>query len=398
MKLQPGMPRFLVSAYGPTLFATLGYGAIIPLIPIQAGRLGASVGMAAFLVALIGVGQILADLPAGQLAQRFGERRALAGACLVDAFAISSIFLIDQLWLFGLAILVHGMCGAVFGLARMSYLTEAVPLQWRARAMSSLGGVFRIGHLLGPLISAWVTHRWTIEHGFLLGGVMCLAAAGITLLMPDLPGQASRADPQARTGLLEVLRLHRGALFTLGLGCTGVMLVRSARQTLLPLWCDHLGIGASVTSLIYAASLLVEVLLFFPGGALMDRLGRWWVTAPSLVVMSLGFMLLPLAHSVPAVAAVAVVLGLGNGFSSGIVMTLGADASPEIGRPQFLAGWRLLSDSGNSAGPLVISLVSALAGLAAASVVIGLLGWATAGWLTRWLPHQPLRRQWASRA
>ena len=60
-------------------------------------------------------------------------------------------------------------------------------------------------------------------------------------------------------------------------------------------------------------------------------------------------------------------MGLGNGISAGIVMTLGADASPSKARAQFLAGWRLCSDLGNAAGPLLISAISAVATLAVAA-------------------------------
>jgi MFS family permease len=83
---------------------------------------------------------------------------------------------------------------------------------------------------------------------------------------------------------------------------------------------------------------------------------------------------------------VAALMGLGNGISSGIVLTLGADASPPQDRAQFLGGWRVCSDLGNTTGPLVIGVVSAFAPLAVAAVTMGLLTWAGAGWLIKWVP------------
>ena len=65
------------------------------------------------------------------------------------------------------------------------------------------------------------------------------------------------------------------------------------------------------------------MLLFYPGGAIMDRYGRVFVAVPSMVVLGLGFLLLPLTHVTPAIAAVAGLMGLGNGISAGVVMTLG---------------------------------------------------------------------------
>ena len=117
----------------------------------------------------------------------------------------------------------------------------------------------------------------------------------------------------------------------------------------------------------------------------MDRFGRRWVSVPSMVIMSLCFALLPLAHSVVAVALFAAVLGLGNGISAGVVMTIGSDASPAVGRPQFLAGWRLTTGLGQAAGPLLITAIAAVAPLGAAALAIGAIGLTGAGWLWRWV-------------
>jgi len=81
---------------------------------------------------------------------------------------------------------------------------------------------------------------------------------------------------------------------------------------------------------------------------------------------------------------VMVLIAVGNGLGSGIVMTLGADSAPEVGRPQFLGGWRLCGDIGNSGGPLLVSAVAAAAPLAAACLVIGVLGLLGTGWVGYW--------------
>ena len=77
-----------VPAYGPTLLVSIGQGAILPLVALSARDLGAGIGLAAFFVALIGLGQLVGDLPAGALAARIGEQRALVGACVLDAVAL----------------------------------------------------------------------------------------------------------------------------------------------------------------------------------------------------------------------------------------------------------------------------------------------------------------------
>jgi MFS family permease len=95
---------------------------------------------------------------------------------------------------------------------------------------------------------------------------------------------------------------------------------------------------------------------------------------------------LPLAHSIIGVVAFAAILGLGNGISAGVVMTIGSDFSPELGRPQFLAGWRLTTGVGQAAGPLLITAIASVAPLSLAALAIGAIGYLGAGWLWHWLP------------
>ena len=110
----------------------------------------------------------------------------------------------------------------------------------------------------------------------------------------------------------------------------------------MPLWAESIGIDAATTAVIFGISAGVDILLFYPGGAIMDRFGRVYVAVPTTIVLGLGFMLLPLTTGATSVGLVAALMGLGNGISSGIVLTLGADASPPQNRAQFLGGWRSL--------------------------------------------------------
>jgi len=381
--------KVALPAYGPTVLVAIGQGAILPLVALSARDLGASVTVAALVVALTGVGQLLGDLPAGALAARIGERRALIAACLLDAAALLGAFAARSLVLLALAVLVTGLAGSVFSLARQAYLTEAVPVRVRARALSTLGGTFRIGLFIGPFVgAAIVTHR-DIGTAYGFAAAMSLSAAVLTALLPDLTSgsrTAARQQGQGRRAVRAVLAENRRVLMTLGVGALVISAARATRQSIIPLWAESQGLDAATTSIIYGVSAGVDMLLFYPGGAIMDRFGRVFVAVPSMVVLGLGFLLLPLTSGPVAIGAVACLMGLGNGISAGIVMTLGADASPAADRSQFLGGWRLCADLGGASGPLVVSAVSLVAPLAVAALTMGALTWLGSGWLARWVP------------
>jgi MFS family permease len=386
--------KLALPAYGPTVLVAIGYGAIVPLVALSARALGASVGMAALVVALTGIGQLVGDLPAGALAARIGEKRALIAACLLDAAALFAAFLAQSLVMLAIAVFVTGLAGAVFSLARQAYLTEAIPVRMRARALSTLGGTFRIGSFIGPFFGALIVTHASIGAAYGFAAGMSLAAAVLTMLLPDITSGRRQARAEAghrHRSVWSVLAEHRRVLLTLGTGVLVIAAARATRSSIVPLWAEAQGIDPATTSVIFGVSAGVDMLLFYPGGAIMDRFGRVFVAVPSLIILGLGFLLLPLTSGPITVGLVAALMGLGNGISAGIVMTLGADASPDDGRTQFLGGWRLCSDFGNALGPLVISFVTLFAPLAVASLCMGAITWLGSAWVGKWVPRYPPR-------
>jgi len=270
--------------------------------------------------------------------------------------------------------------------------------------MSTLGGAFRLGSFIGPFAGALVVSSFSIGAAYAFAAAMSLLAAVLVAFLPDV-GRTRRdvsgdrpAVPQP--SVLSILTRHRRVLLTLGLGVLIISAVRATRQVIIPLWAEAVGIGPAATSLIFGISAGVDLLMFYPGGAVMDRFGRVWVAVPSMIIMGLGLLLLPLTTSALTITLVACLLGFGNGISSGIVLTLGADTSPDIGRAQYLGGWRVCADLGNTLGPLIISAITAIASLMVAAMVMGGLAWVGAAWLARLVPRYalPSRRSQALRA
>jgi MFS family permease len=383
------------SVFLPTLLYAIGQGAIGPVVALTARDLGASVALASLVVAMGGSGQFLGDLPAGSLTARIGERRAMLLSTTFLIATLVTCVIATSVWVLAAAILGTGLAGAVWGLARQSYLTEAIAPHMRARALSTLAGTQRIGMFAGPFVGAAGTHLTGQDGAYWAHMVAAVAAAGLLLGLPDVSRQAGSAPLSGRPGVFTVMRSQLPILRTLGLATTLVGAVRATRMAVIPLWGERLGLDATTIALVFGLSSGVDMLLFYPAGKVMDLYGRVWVAVPSMLIMGLAMFLVPLTASGRSLALVAVLLGIGNGMGSGIVMTLGADVAPPLARAQFLGAWRLCMDLGMGGGPLLMSGVAAAAGLRSAVAVLGVVGLAGGVAMHRWVPRnvsQPPRR------
>lgn len=215
-----------------------------------------------------------------------------------------------------------------------------------------------------------------------------LGAAAIGARIPDLelppvpPGQSVPAS----TTLVSTLRDHRRVFLTLGIGVVLVSAVRASRQAVIPLWAEHLALAPAVASLIYGLAGGIDMLVFYPAGKVMDHKGRRWVAVPSMLIMGVAMLLMPLTTGFVTLLIAALAIGFGNGIGSGMIMTLGADHSPRHGRAHFLGVWRLMSDIGSSSGPALLSLMAASLSLAAGIATTGLIALVAAGTLAYWIP------------
>lgn len=397
--------------YAPSLIYAIGLGSIMPAIAAASTRFGVSLALAASTVTLIGIGSLMANAPAAQLASRAGERLTMILSAFVGTAGVAIAWAMVAGWFpldapldfagYTVGILLIGMAGAGFNLARQSYLAVAVPVTHRARAMALLGGTLRIGSFVGPFIGAAAQTVLGIQGAFAVGAVSMGLAVVVSLFIQELAepdfSQASGVETTT-TNPIEIVtnptmtslaKQHWRVLLSSGLGVLCLTALRASRTAVIPLWAEHIGLSPAQASLIYGIAGAVDLIMFYPSGVLMDKKGRRVVAVTCLTGLAIGTAAVPLTSSSGWLMVAAVLVGLGNGFGAGIVMTLGADYSPAVGRPKFLALWRLLSDTGMLTGPLVLSAVTAVSSLAFGVWALAALGLVGAGIFARALPSGP---------
>ena len=382
-----------LSVYLPTLLFSIGQGAVIPVIPLFARELGSSIAAAALVVAMRGIGQLVFDMPAGLAVSKWGDKGAMvAGTAMIGIVAVGASFSQSPVML-GLFIFFMGGGWAFWQIARLAYVSETTPVHARGRALSMTGGMNRIGNFIGPVIGGFLAEAYGYEAAFWAQACVGVLAAGLMfLVVAETTGSALVSPHGIRGRIIETVATHRSIYMRAGAPVIALGLLRQARQVFLPLWgSDQLMLSDSQIGLIVGASFFIDAAVFYPVGMIMDSYGRKWAMIPCLVTMAIGLLLLPLTSEFWGFMVIGGITGLGNGFGSGINMTLGADFSPSVGRGEFLGVWRLVSDVGQAGGPLVISGLTSIGSLALASVASGGIGLAGAAFMLLFVP-ETLRR------
>lgn len=395
----------------PSLLFAIGEGSIIPIIPAIAQDLGAGLAFAGFIAAMIMVGELIGDIPSGWIVSRIGERRAMVGASLVSIIGVTTCIVASGPWMLGVGIFLLGLSTATFALARHAFMTTFVPLQYRARALSTLGGTFRAGWFVGPFIAAGLialTAHAAIVFWVHLGCAVIVIV--LLMVMPDptaaaaarqgAPGSHETEGEQLVAGeshgLFRTIWNFRGVLVRLGTGVAIVGALRASRSVILPLWAVSLGLPESTTALIIGLGGAMDFALFYASGQVMDRFGRLWSVVPSMLGMGIGLFVLAFTHDLQNAVGwfigITAVTGLANGIGSGILMTLGADLAPKNDPAPFLGAFRFTGDAGTAAAPLLVSLVVAVATLSLSTAIIGVIGVLGAGLMLRYVPRYVPRR------
>jgi MFS family permease len=383
----------VVPVFLPSLLFSIGENSMIPLIPASALAMGADLGTAGLIAGLVMTGTLIADLPAGKLVDRIGERSSMIYSAAAGALGILlSVFAVN-LYMLGAGILILGAASAVFALARHSFMTEHIPLSHRARSVSILGGMFRGGSFFGPLLGAWVVHIGGPGAVYWVAVVVCGSAAVLLLLTKK---DAILNTPVVVAGrTFEVAKREWKKLATVGVGVSVIGILRTSRQIGLPLWAISIGIPAAEAAFYIGIANALDFALFYASGAIMDRFGRRWAAVPTAVGLGVAHLLVAFAFDSPTFLAIAILMAVVNGVGSGVILVLGSDLAPADARNEFLASYRLLTDAAVAgAGPLLVG-VAALVTLGPAMAIFGWFGFGGAWLLWKYIPRyspKPVKR------
>jgi len=375
--------RLALPVYLPWILTATGRGMLVPVVPLYLRDAGLSYTLVTVVLAATGLGAVLAGLPVGRFAQRLGPEWLFAGSVVVTAVMAAAIGLstaVLALLAFHLAT-GFGAVGLRIGVQMLVH--DSVSTTIRGRAMSMVGGGIRAAFFIGPLLGGVLVDTVGFTATFGACGVISLSGlVPFVLARRSVDGtqRFERPEPR-RAGLLTVLRVHRKLLLLAGIGSALVMTVRAGRNVIVPLIGDDLDLSATAVGALVAIGTGADLLLFPVAGWLMDRFGRLAAVVPAFSLLGVGMLVLGIDYSVAGAILAGVLMGIGNGMSSGVLLTLGADLAPRADSGPFLSALGMTQDLGIIAGPIVVGWLADAAGLRTSAVVLAMVMFAGVAWI-----------------
>ena len=152
----------------------MGFGIVLPLLPLYAERFDASGAGIGLLFASFSIMQFLFAPFWGRLSDRFGRRPLImlglagsAGSYLLFGFARTySVLLVSRL--------LAGFFGATIGTAQ-AYIADTTGREDRGREMALIGAAFGVGFTVGPAIGGITFGMGEHVPGFVAAGLSALA-------------------------------------------------------------------------------------------------------------------------------------------------------------------------------------------------------------------------------
>ena len=374
------LPREVSILVAASFFVAVGFGIVLPAIPVFAKSFGVNNAAIGLMVSAFAITRFASGLISGTLVDKFGERAVFSsGVFMVALFTflagLSQSY--EQLLFFRAA---GGLGSSMFSVAAGSVIMRSVDDANRGRAQSVYQGSFLLGGIAGPAIGGLLSVISLRAPFFVYSGMLiCSGTVAHFFLKGDKIGKVDKSvDTSDHTTVREALKMkpYRIALV---LAFIGSWVFFGLRASILPIFVtEELNSTTAVVGYGLALSAVIQGLILLRAGRYSDEKGRRAASIIGAQVVLLGVLLLTFSVNVWMYLLAMAILGFGGAFISITPASIVGDVIKGKGG-KVIAIFQMAGDAGMMVGPIIIGAVSdffsyrAAFGMSAAIFVIALI-------------------------
>jgi DHA1 family tetracycline resistance protein-like MFS transporter len=332
----------------------LGFGIVIPVLPLYAERFSASPVMIGALLAVYSAMGFLFSPVVGALSDRLGRKSVLLLSTTGQAAAFFIMGSANAFgWLF-VARTIDGIFGANVSTTQ-AYVADVTTADERAKAMGLLGAAFGLGFICGPLLGG-VLSGIAVSAPFYFAGALAAVNAGlIAFVLPEsLPAQ-KRSRP--RQGTLRTAFQQGGAkaLGPLMVAYFFMMFGFALMTAFFAVFTeDRFGFTAAENGYIFAVigviAVLVQARLV---GPLVARFTEKGLAMAGVMILAFALFALPLVEGLGTLLLVSAGVAIGNSFVNPSINGLVSRSTDPHWQGRVLGLMQAAASLGRCAGPLI---------------------------------------------
>lgn len=356
----------------------LGFGAIVPVVPLYAAAFGVDAAAIGLAIAVYGVARLLANVPAGRLADQRGRKLLLALGGMATLVGNLVCAIAPNYAIFLLGRFVSGAGAAMVITGAQTVVADVSEIGNRGRVMALYQGVFLFSVGIGPLPGGFLATQFGLAAPFAANGLLSTVTIALALLrLPETVGMRDAAERRPAVSLPAQAALLRSIPGFAAVGFISFSLFFTRTGSLfnvVPLDAEQrLGLGPDRIGLALGFVSLMGLALAWPSGVLADRFGRKAVIVPATIAAGGAMLLFGAANSWPTFAAAAAVWAAAVGIGGSVPAAYASDIAPRGMTAAALGAYRSMADLGYVVGPLVLGVVAGAASPRAAYAVAAAL-------------------------
>jgi DHA1 family tetracycline resistance protein-like MFS transporter len=188
----------------------IGFGIVLPILPLYAERFGASPYVATTIVASFSLAQFAAAPLWGRLSDRIGRRPVLVMALCGSAIGALLTGLAGSLPLLFLGRVIDGASGSSYAVAQAAATDLADPRD-RPRLLGLLGAAFGVGFVAGPIIGGLAALGGRRLPFFIAAGFAAANAIATLVRVPETHKPGTSAPDATTRRFVPPTRVFREA-------------------------------------------------------------------------------------------------------------------------------------------------------------------------------------------